>query len=451
MRSLRVSKRAITRMQALIVAAIVIIASIAAVAYYLYPVPAPEKKLTVWWSEPVFAGEKELIPQYVEEFENETGAEVTWEAFPHVELDEKIMLAVEAGTNPDVIFQAHSHVLTLLQEQGQLMPLNDLIDDIGRDDIFPFLLEISTLDGDEYMIPFYSQGNWFHYRKDVLANADYAEPPETWDELLEIALAVHNPAQDLYALGFPLGATTINDAPMTFEQILWSFGGQLISADGELTINSTAALKTLEFYDQIINVDKTQTSAAVTWGAYDNNVAFQDLQNIVFTGNPGGTIVSWMRDNAPDMYQYCGTAPWPKGTTGKNYLLVTAMAFGIFENTENAKLAKDFVEFFCDEDRYLELIKATTPYNYPMFISALDDPVFHDAPMWEMFSQLSDPNVEKRPWGYGTGPTGFVSEVYSAEVYAHMIERIAVDKWTPQEALDEGVAAIEDIYEKWYG
>jgi len=416
--------------------------------------PPLPKKLTVWWSTPVFAAEAELIPQYVEDFMKATGAEVEWVSFPHVELDEKIMPAVETGTNPDIIFQAHSHVLTILHEQGKLMPLTDVIDEIGRDDIFPFLLEMarSPKDGVEYMLPYYPQGNWFHYRKDILASAGYTNPPETWDELLEIARAVNKPEEGIYALGFPLGATTINDAPMTFEQILWSYGGQLVAVDGEtVMIDSEAALKTLEFYDQIINVDKTQTESGLTWGAYDNNVAFQDLGNIVFTGNPGGTIVSWMRDNNPDMYPYAGTAPWPKGPTGKHYLLVAAMAFGIFKNAKNPELAKDFVKFFCEKDRYLELIKTTVPYNYPMLMSALDDPLFKDPPMWEMFSQLTDPNVEKRLWGYASGPTGAVAEVYSAEVFAHMIERIAIDKWTPQEALDEGVAAIKAIYDKWYG
>nr|MDO8134065.1 sugar ABC transporter substrate-binding protein [Candidatus Njordarchaeum guaymaensis] len=452
------SRQAITRLQASLLVVIVVIAAIAGGVYYLTPAPKPPppppppKKLTVWWSTPVFAKEKELIPKYVEQFKTSAGAEVDWVSFPHVELDLKIMTAVEAGTNPDIIFQAHQHVCTILHEKGKLMPLTDVIDKIDRKDIFPFLLEklARGRDGVEYFLPYYPQGNWFHYRKDILAKAGYTKPPETLDQLLEIARKINNPEGGLYALGFPLGSTTINDAPMTFEQILWAYGGQLVSEDGKtMMINSTATMKTLEFFEQIIKVDKTQTTAALTWGAYDNNVAFQSLANIAITGNPGGTIVAWMRDNNPKLYPHCGTAPWPKGPTGKHYLLLGAMGFSIFKNTKNPELAKDFVRFFCEKSRYKELVMATVPYNYPMYKSLLDDPVLKDPPMWEMYSQLLDDNIEKRPWGYATGPTAAVAEVYSAEIYARMIERIAVWGWTPRRALNEGTIAIRDIYLKW--
>lgn len=452
------SRHAITRLQGTLVVVIVIIAAIAGGAYYWASQPPPKpppspppKKLTVWWSTPVFAKEKELIPKYIDQFKAATGAEVEWVQFPHVELDQKIMTAVEAGTNPDIMFQAHQHVCTILHEKGKLLSLTDVIDKIDRNDLFPFLQQMAKgRDGVEYFLPYYPQGNWFHYRKDLLAKAGYSKPPETLDQLLEMARKINNPEGGLYALGFPLGSTTINDAPMTFEQILWAYGGQLVAADGKtVMINSTATMQTLEFFERIIKIDKTQTPAALTWGAYDNNAAFQQLENIAITGNPGGTIVSWIRDNNPKLYPNVGTAPWPKGPSGKNYLLLGAMGFSIFKNTKNPELAKDFVKFFCDKTRYKELVMATIPYNFPMYKSMLTEPALKDPPMWEMISQLLDENIEKRLWGYATGPTGAVSEIYSAEIFARMIERVAVWGWTPRRALNEGFIAIRDIYAKW--
>jgi len=462
------SKRAITRMQASLLVVLVIVAAIAGAAFYMTPTPpAPTtpttattataatapKKLTIWWSTPVFAKEKEIIPKYIDEFKAANGAEVEWVSFPHVELDQKIMTAIEAGTNPDIMFQAHQHVAAILYEKGKLLPLTDVFNSIDKNDLFPFLVGLSkSSDGVEYFLPYYPQANWFHYRKDILAKAGYTAPPDTLDQLLEMARKVNNASAGVYALGFPLGSTTINDAPMTFEQILWDYGGQLVAENGKkVMINSTATLQTLQFYNQILNVDKTQTPAALSWGAYDNNAAFQQLENIVFTGNPGGTIVSWIRDNNPKLYPNVGTAPWPSGPDGKHYLLLCAMGFSIFKNTKNPALAKDFLKFFSEKNRYSALIKATVPYNFPMYKSMLDDPMFKDPPMWEMFSQLIDSKVEKRPWGFGSGPTGAVAEVYSAEVFAHMIERISVWGWTPQRALKEGVLAIQDIYMRWYG
>ena len=67
-----------------------------------------------------------------------------------------------------------------------LVPLNDLIDEIGRDKFNESALDECTLDGNNYAVPLYSHAMVMWIRKDLLEENNL-EVPKTWDELYEAA------------------------------------------------------------------------------------------------------------------------------------------------------------------------------------------------------------------------------------------------------------------------
>ena len=78
-----------------------------------------------------------------------------------------------------------------------LAPLNQIVDDSVLGDFAPLLLELATIDGLLYGLPRNIDVRLLHYRTDIIS-----QPPETWDELFDLALHF-NSAPDLYGFVFP--------------------------------------------------------------------------------------------------------------------------------------------------------------------------------------------------------------------------------------------------------
>ena len=90
-----------------------------------------------------------------------------------------------SGNVPDMSTALVGHVTEMINSDA-LVPLNDLIDDIGRDKFSENAINEGTVDGNNYSIPLYSHAMVMWVRKDLLEQ-NGLEVPKTWDELYETA------------------------------------------------------------------------------------------------------------------------------------------------------------------------------------------------------------------------------------------------------------------------
>ena len=90
-----------------------------------------------------------------------------------------------------------THTKYAPSQQQFLAPLNLLIDKRLLEDFAPLLLEMASIDGDLYGVPRNIDVRLLHYRTDLID-----KPPETWDELVELARQ-HNHPPDCYGFLFP--------------------------------------------------------------------------------------------------------------------------------------------------------------------------------------------------------------------------------------------------------
>jgi multiple sugar transport system substrate-binding protein len=78
-----------------------------------------------------------------------------------------------------------------------LAPLTDLVDLAILEDFAPLLLQLSTVEGSLYGLPRNIDVRLLHYRTDLIKT-----PPETWDELFDLAAQLNSPP-DMYGFVFP--------------------------------------------------------------------------------------------------------------------------------------------------------------------------------------------------------------------------------------------------------
>ncbi|WP_223836366.1 ABC transporter substrate-binding protein [Paenibacillus oceani] len=103
------------------------------------------------------------------------GVKIKIETFAWPEFYTKWTTGLMAGQVPDVSTALPNHVVEMLDADA-LVPLNDVIDKIGRSRFYEAPLKEGTVEGKNYSIPLYSHAQVMWYRKDLLKQANLEVP-----------------------------------------------------------------------------------------------------------------------------------------------------------------------------------------------------------------------------------------------------------------------------------
>ena len=127
----------------------------------------------------------------------------------------------------------------------------------------PSLLRMQQFGETVLGLPYHDGPECLIYRKDLFEDpqeqaayqARYGvplAPPESWEEFHQIARFFHRPHQGLYGTVFaayPDGHNTVYD----FCLQLWTRGGELFDASGNLHLNTPQAIAALNYYRSVLN------------------------------------------------------------------------------------------------------------------------------------------------------------------------------------------------------
>src|SRR5690606_21824280 len=145
----------------------------------------------------------EYMERKAAEFEDlHPDVDITIETFAWPEFYTKWTTGLGAGQVPDISTALPNHVVEMINAEA-LVPIDDVIDSIGRDRFAESALVEGSHDGASYSIPIYSHAQVMWYRKDLL-DAAGLEVPQTWAELADAAAQLTE--GDVYGLAVPLGS-----------------------------------------------------------------------------------------------------------------------------------------------------------------------------------------------------------------------------------------------------
>jgi multiple sugar transport system substrate-binding protein len=149
---------------------------------------------------------------------------------------------------------------------------------------------------------------YLYYRADWMAEANL-KPPDTLDEMLEVAKALNKPP-DHYGFGFRGG-----DGGSLGQQIglyLKGDGVDFVKADGTIDIDSQDAIDRVQWYVDLVNKHKVTQPSALT-----------DRFTELFAGLQGGKLAlvhhglwSWKTQETV-LHEKVSAAPIPKGKKGR--------------------------------------------------------------------------------------------------------------------------------------
>ncbi|HPR97507.1 MAG TPA: ABC transporter substrate-binding protein [Thermotogota bacterium] len=118
----------------------------------------------------------------------------------------------------------------------------------GMSDFFEAFITAQTYDGVLYGFPLNPSTPLMYANRDLFRKAglDPDERPVTWQDVYDVSKAIHELGEDYYGLRF-------STADWILEQYMWSWGGSIISEDGEtMEIYSPENVKALEFLQKAI-------------------------------------------------------------------------------------------------------------------------------------------------------------------------------------------------------
>ena len=136
--------------------------------------------------------------------------------------------------------------------QGYIMDLSDDFPESEQQKFLPGPLSAMQYEGGVYGIPWFTDAGMIYYRKDLLEQAGFTGPPETWDELKEMALKT---AQDTGTKnGFVFQGMNYEGGVCNGCEYIWTHGGEVLSnvTSGEVVVDSSEALAAMETYRSMV-------------------------------------------------------------------------------------------------------------------------------------------------------------------------------------------------------
>lgn len=366
----------------------------------------------------------DVDPTWAGFFEEWNAANPDWPVVPEAvgwgQCQDKVTTLAAAGSPVDLAYVGSR---TLKQ-----LALNDLIVPIPMTDeekaaYYNYVPETVTFDGTQWGIPVAFSTKALFWNKDLFeaAGLDPEVPPKTWEEEIAFAKQIE---ENTDASGFGLVAKTFDNTMHQFLHWVYTNNGQVIDAEGNITLNSPQVLAALEALDEITPYSEEGPTA------YEQNevrAIFLDgklgmVQGAISTGNLATEAgINW------------GVAPLPLGpdAQGPGTLLITD-SLAVFKGTGHEEKAIELAKFMTAPDRQWEYEKSAglTPLRH---LPEVDEMVAEN-PTWKPFID----GIE-----YG-GPEPLFTDYQGLQnVMIEMVQSVVTGQAEPAAALEQAAAELE--------
>ena len=293
------------------------------------------------------------------DFEAKTGHTVNIEVVGQDVFENRITLTFTGRTGDiDVV---HTPVIQVQRwiEAGWIQPISDGVSNMeAREDMLAGPLDAYLVNGDYYALPFFAETGMMAYRTDILAAAGYDSPPATWEEVLEVAAAVHS--EDIAGAAMRV-APGQGFNMFVFPMIMRAYGGTFFNdyTGGDLTpnMNTPEALAGLEVYSTLMNDYGPEGIGNFNFGEVAAAMQSGEVA-MIFDGT---SIAAQAMD--PDASQFAdqiAVAPIPMGPAGR-FPTIAVHGLGVPADAPNAEASFEFIEWATSEET-LTRIALSQPY-----------------------------------------------------------------------------------------
>ena len=349
-----------------------------------HAVSGDRRELLVW----AMGHEGTVIREMARRFEDENPeVKVITQAIPWSAAHEKLLTCVVGGVPPDVSQMGTTWVAEF-QSMGALEPLNRYMEEseFNSGDFFESTFDIGYIEGKNYGVPWYIDTRVLFYRKDLLEEAGYDLPPETWDEFLEAAIRLSGETPEgrsRYGIALPVA-----DWQM-FLVTLWQNGGEILDVETlEIFVEDLEFHGAVDFYREFFE----QGAAPLEDPGHELLWAFSRGIYPMFVSGPW--MIDQIRRQLPELEGRWGVGKLPGRKTRTSF--VGGSHLTVFRDAENKDDAWKFIEFMSRPENQIQWFEISG--GLPASIRAWETGYFDDKPEVsvfgrQMFDTKSPPNI----------------------------------------------------------
>ncbi len=263
----------------------------------------------------------------------------------------KVQAAAAGGTPADVTVLLATDVFTL-KTQNAIVPLDDLVakDKDGAAwlaDFTPAFMGNSKLDGKTWSVPFQRSTVVMYYNKDLFKAAGIANPPKTWDELVDAGKKLTK--DGVWGLEIP----SDGNPSWVFSSFFIQNGKNVVNEAGnEVSFNAPEVVEALTFIQALGKTHKIMPEGVTAWANVPNDFINGKAAMIFHTTGSIGNIKSKMDVAKIGVAALPGKKRQGSPTGGGNlYIMKTT--------PEKQEAAYKFVKFMTEPDRVAAWSAAT--------------------------------------------------------------------------------------------
>ncbi|MFD3733616.1 ABC transporter substrate-binding protein [Streptomyces sp. NPDC058632] len=330
----------------------------------------------------------DLIKELIADFEKKNPkVEVNLISPPTEQADQKIQQMLQSGSGVDVL-EVRDITVGPWSNNGWLYDMKkDLADWKGKDALTENAVQASEdAEGRTYFVPYGFYGLSLFHRTDLIEKAGFDKPPATWDELLEQASAIHDPAKRQYGYAFRGGANAHSNATAAIEayvadRIDPANGYKL--QDGSTIFSAPEALDAMETYLEIFK--KASPKSSVAWGYPEMVEGFSNGSTAFLLQDPEViATVSESQSVEPDQWS---TAPLMAGPSGKTVQPLATAGWGVADGSKHKAEAVKLIEFLSEGEASTAFSKKNS--LVPILKSAAEDEFYRTGP-WASYVTMTE-------------------------------------------------------------
>lgn len=386
----------------------------------------------------------QVIEKIAEQFmKDNPEVSIKIETFSWADFYIKWTTGLASGNVPDISTALPAQVVEIMDADA-LIPIDDLIDEMGRDRFSKAALSEGQKDGKCYSIPLYSHAQVMWIRKDLLKNAGF-EIPKTWEEFSKVAKALTK--DGIYGCSFPCGSGDFM-ATRFLNYYVRSAGESLLTEDLKANLTSKAAIDGINFWVDIYKNCSPKDSI---------NYITLDQANLYYQGKTAfdfnsGFQISGVEINSPQLLDYIDCAPLPKlNIDDPDYSAESSnIDIVIWKNSKYPKICKEFIKKLYETDAYIEFLSTTPVGMLPSITGISDMPKYQSNETIKKF--VNAENIITKAMNIGTaigferGPSVQAGLLTSQSVIEDMFQRIIVNGEDVTKAAKEAENQLNNLF-----
>jgi len=309
----------------------------------------------------------DFMRKQLDSFEKSSGNKVTITPMPSSTTDQfgQYRLWLSAGNSDIDVYM--TDVIWAPQLADQFVDLTKAGAEAAKAH-FPSIVESQTVNGKLVAMPYFTDAPALYYRKDLLDKYKLA-PPKTWDEMAAAAKTVLDGEKSKDLQGFVFQGNAYEG--LTCDALEWvksNGGGQIVEADGKISINNPKAVAAI---DRVKGWIGTIAPAGVLSYQEEESRGIWQTGNAVFMrnwpyayalGNAGDSKVKGLFD----------TVPLPAGSAAdKSAATLGGWNLAVSKYSKNADEAVKMVMFLTSAA--VQKANAIEASHLPTIVSVYDD------------------------------------------------------------------------------